>query len=197
MTTKRLILSLAALLTMAAGTAHAGDVGFSIGINLGTPVSYAPAPAPVYIPAPQPVYIPAPVTVQQPPPVVLYEPPRFIIPQNLGFQVAVGVPYDLFHVADSYYACRNNAWYRAPSYRGPWTTVRYRALPWELRRYPVATIRSYRDTAYRSYGNDHGWGQGRHYPPGQYVKEVRRGERWQEARQWGKEHNRHGRGDDD
>jgi hypothetical protein len=185
MTTKRLIVSLAALLTFAAGTAHAGDVGFSIGINLGTPVSYAP------------VYAPAPVPVQPPPPVVLYEPPQFIIPQNLGFQVAVGVPYDLFRVADSYYVCRNNAWYRGPSYRGPWTTVRYRTLPGELRRYPVATIRSYRDNVYRSYGNGQGWGQGRHYPPGQYVKEVRHGERWQEARQWGKGHNRHGHGDDD
>jgi hypothetical protein len=174
MTTKRLIVSLATLLTFAAGTALAGNVGFSIGINLGTPVSYAPAPAPVYIPAPVPV--------QPLPPVVVSEPPRFVIPQNLGFQVAVGTPYDLFYVGNSYYVCRNNAWYRAPSYRGPWTTVRYRTLPGELRRYPVATIRSYRDIAYRNNGNGHGWEQGRHYPPGQYVKEVRNGERWHEAR---------------
>lgn len=52
---------------LAAGAAHAGNVQWSIGINLppiGTVVSngpiYVPAPAPVYYPAPAPVYRRAP-----------------------------------------------------------------------------------------------------------------------------------------
>ena len=64
----------------------AGPDGSNIGINLGVPVYATPS---------IPVYVPAPVTVPPPPPVVLDGPPQFIIPQDLGFRVAVGVPYDL------------------------------------------------------------------------------------------------------
>jgi hypothetical protein len=188
MTTKQLIVSLAAAMTIVAGTAYAGNVDFSIGINLGSPVYAAPS---------IPVYVPAPVRVQSPPPVVLDEPPRFILPRDLGFRVAVGVPYDLYYVADSYYVCRNNAWYRATSYAGPWMSVRYRALPWELRRYPVAAIRSSRDAAYRRYDDDHDrWGNGR---SDREWRNHGRGEheRWQEARRWEHDRRRQWRGSDD
>ncbi len=93
MTTKRVIISLVAALTFSAGTAHAGHVGFNIGINLGGPVYAAP---------PVPAYVPAAVPVPPPQPVVLDEPPQFIVPQDLGLRVAVGVPYDLYYVGDSY-----------------------------------------------------------------------------------------------
>lgn len=187
MTTKRLIVSLAAALSIVAGTAHAGNVGWNIGINLGVPVYATPS---------VPVYVPAPVQVQSPPPVVLDEPPRFIIPQGLGFRVAVGVPYDLYYVADNYYVYRNNAWYRAASYDGPWMSVRYRALPGELRRYPVAAIRSSRDAAYRHYNDDHdGWGHGRDNR--EWRNHDRGGERWQEARRWEHDRRRQWRGSDD
>ncbi len=185
MSTKRLSLTLATLLTLAAGTAHAGGVGFNIGINLGVPVYAAPA-IPVYAPAPAPIPPPAPV--------VLEEPPRFIVPQELGFRVAVGVPYDLYYLADSYYVCRNNAWYRAQAYDGPWMPVRYRALPWELRRYPVAAIRSARDAAYGRYDDD-GW---RHRRADWERRDLDRGRgAWQEARRWERDHGRQWRRDDD
>lgn len=81
--------SLMVLGTLAAGSAHAGNVQWSVSVNLppvGTVVSSVPvyhAPAPVYhVPAPVyhapvPVYhAPAPVVVYRPapPPVVVYRP---------------------------------------------------------------------------------------------------------------------------
>lgn len=57
----------------AAGSAQAGGVHWSIGINLpAPPVVYAPPPAVVYAPPPV-VYEPRPVRYYSPPPVV-YEP---------------------------------------------------------------------------------------------------------------------------
>lgn len=66
---------------LAAGSAQAGDVHWSIGISLppvATVISSAPAPiyapAPVYAPAP--IYAPAPVVVAPPP--VVYSPPPVV-----------------------------------------------------------------------------------------------------------------------
>jgi hypothetical protein len=74
------LVSIGALCT---GTAHAGNVQWSVGINLPVVTPYYPAPvyapAPVYVPPP--VYVrPAPVVVYQPAPVYAphYYPPRVI-----------------------------------------------------------------------------------------------------------------------
>lgn len=178
--TRKIVASLATL-ALLAGTAHAGNVDFSIGINLGnrpTTVSYEP----VYAPAPplvrhEPVYVPA------PPPVVIVEPPQFVLSPSLGFYVAMGIPYDLFYVGNRYYLSRDGAWYGGASYRGPWTTVQYRSLPRELRRYPVATIRHQRDRDYRHWCNDD-HGRWRSFRPDGDRREVRREEktRWKEAK---------------
>lgn len=71
--------ALIALGTVAAGSAHASNVQWSVAVNLppvGTVISSAPVyvPAPVYAPAP--VYVrPAPVVVYRPaPPPVVYAP---------------------------------------------------------------------------------------------------------------------------
>ncbi|HEX9024440.1 MAG TPA: hypothetical protein VF799_11440, partial [Geobacteraceae bacterium] len=163
-------------MTITGGTAHAG-AGFDIGINLGGPVYAAP---------PVPVYIPPSVPVPPPQPAVLDEPPQFITPRDLGFRVAVGVPYDLYYVADSYYVCRDNVWYRARSYNGPWMTVRYRALPWELRRYPVAFIRSARDAAYWHCDDNHdGW------------RHLRGDREWRDRSRWEHDRGRQWQRDDD
>jgi hypothetical protein len=76
--------ALIALGTVAAGSAHASNVQWSVGINLpqvGTVISNAPVyqpyyePAPVYVrPAPVVVYQPAPPVIYRPAPVVVYRP---------------------------------------------------------------------------------------------------------------------------
>uniref|UniRef100_A0A831U4D7 Lipoprotein n=1 Tax=Geobacter metallireducens TaxID=28232 RepID=A0A831U4D7_GEOME len=179
-------------LALLAGTAHAGNVDFSIGINLGTRptvVSYEP----VYAPAPPPVRH-EPVYVPAPPPVVIAEPPAFVLSPSLGFYVAMDIPYDLFYVGNRYYLSRNGGWYQGASYRGPWTTVEYRFLPRELRRYPVATIRRHRDRDYRHWcDDDHGrW---RSFRPEREWRTVRKEEksRWKEAKWREKEWRRHDR----
>lgn len=178
--TRKIIASLATL-ALLAGTAHAGNVDFSIGINLGnrpTTVSYEP----IYAPAPPPVRH-EPVYVPAPPPVVIVEPPQFVLSPSLGFYVAMGIPYDLFYVGNRYYLSRDGAWYGGASYRGPWTTVQYRSLPRELRRYPVVTIRHQRDRDYRHWCNDD-HGRWRSFRPEGDRREVRREEkaRWKEAK---------------
>jgi hypothetical protein len=81
--------ALVALGTVAAGSAQASNVQWSVGINLpqvGTVISNAPVyqqpayepyyePAPVYVqPVPQVVYRPAPQVIYRPAPVVVYRP---------------------------------------------------------------------------------------------------------------------------
>jgi len=179
--TRKIAASLICLAALA-GTAHAGNVDFSIGINLGNrPVAvsyepvYAPAPPPVRY---EPVYVPAPQ------PVVIAEPPQFVLSPSLGFYVAMGTPYDLFYVGNRYYLSRNGAWYGGASFRGPWTTVAYRTLPRELRRYPVAAIRHQRDRDYRQWCNDNDHDRWQSFRPERDRREVRREEkaRWKEEK---------------
>jgi hypothetical protein len=82
MSTRKALVSAALVLaaTFGASAAHAGDVHWSIGINLppvGTVIGSAPiydAPPPVYYGPPQVVYRPAPVYYAPAP--VYYPPPR-------------------------------------------------------------------------------------------------------------------------
>ncbi|MEO8153781.1 MAG: hypothetical protein ABI605_11980 [Rhizobacter sp.] len=84
--------ALLALGTVCAGTAHAANVQWSIGINLpvvGTVISSEPMyqePRPYYAPAP--VYVePAPVVVYRPEPRVVYRPDPYYAPRFQGPQV--------------------------------------------------------------------------------------------------------------
>ena len=74
---KQIVFALAAAgCALATSAAHAGNVYWSVGINLpavGTVVSNVP----VYH-APAPVYVPAPVVVAHPPPVVVVPRPRVV-----------------------------------------------------------------------------------------------------------------------
>jgi len=83
----RSLIAVGTVAALAAGSAHAGNVHWSVGIqapiapgvSVGTVITdrpYAPvyvAPAPVYVPAP-PVYVPAPEPVYVPAPVVYPRP---------------------------------------------------------------------------------------------------------------------------
>lgn len=88
------------------------------------------------------------------PPVVIAQPPEFLYPPELGFGVAVGVPYDLYYLSGIYYIYRGGGWYRTTRYGGDWIRMRPRELPYELRRYRVARIHEYRDREYRVYTRD-------------------------------------------
>lgn len=190
----RIVVTILLLAVLAAPAAHAANVGFSLGINLNP----LPAQVAVYSPQPayppQPVYAPAPVYAPQP--IVIEQPPEFVVLPQVGCSVAVNLPYDLYRIGGGYYLYRGNAWYRAARYSGPWRTVEHRALPWQLRRYPYAQIRHYREMVVRHDNRDHrphgGW-------DGHPGWEGRNGntyghDRWQEARRGEQGQQRGGKG---
>lgn len=141
---------------------------------------------------------PAPVRVVAPPPprFVIEEPPEFLMPAPLGFYVAVGVPYDLFFVSDRYYICRDNVWYRASHYRGPWVVVKRDHLPHGLRKHRFERIREIRDHEYRIYREERHAYRGRKYRPEKEWKERHKEERreWKEERKHERNEGKHGRG---
>ncbi|ABQ26674.1 YXWGXW repeat-containing protein [Geotalea uraniireducens] len=183
---------LVTVLTMLVGSQPllAADVGFDMNINIGNGGGRT--------------------VVAAPPPqqIVIDEPPEFIVPSTLGFYVAVGVPYDLFYVSNSYYLYRGNTWYRGSRYNGPWVATSHSRLPPGLRRHKYQRIRSIRDEEYRRYREDEGHYRGKHFRPGREAKEHRKEEheRMKEERKWEKEdrkrekedrkHGRHNRDDD-
>jgi len=97
------------------------------------------------------------------PPIVVSQPPDFLYPPELGFGVAVGVPYDMFYLGDAYYVFRGGGWYRTSAYGGSW--IRVRQLPPQLRRYNIARIHEFRDREYRTYGRDRDHYRGQHFRP--------------------------------
>jgi hypothetical protein len=74
---KMLVPALAAAALLGAGAAHAGNVQWSIGINL-PPVATVITGGPVYLPPPPVVYAPPPV-VYTPPPRVVYAPAPVVV----------------------------------------------------------------------------------------------------------------------
>ena len=105
---------------------------------------------------------------------MLSQPPDFLYPPELGFGVAVGVPYDMFYLGDFYYIYRGGGWYRTPSYGGSWVRIRGRELPPELRRYKIARIHEFRDREYRAYSRDRDHYRGRAFRPGRPRVEEHR-----------------------
>ncbi|KAB0663991.1 hypothetical protein F6V25_14345 [Oryzomonas japonica] len=108
------------------------------------------------------------------PPVVIAQPPDFLYPAELGFGVAVGVPYDMFYLSGVYFINRGGGWYRTSYYGGDWVRVRYRELPPELRRYKMGRIHEYRDREYRVYSRDRDHYRGRYYRPDRDGRDGRR-----------------------
>jgi hypothetical protein len=171
---KKILFCLAVAAALPVPHAFASPVDFSLGINIGSrpqPVVVAPAPPP-------PVYHERHVVVD--------EPPLFIEPPQLGFHVSVGTPEDIFFTGNRYYVRRQNVWYAAPHYRGPWTVTRHKTLPWKLRRQSYERIRYYRDAGYRQYSQRHDPYWERHYfRPSREWREPRREETdsWKRAPQ--------------
>jgi len=153
-----------AALVLGASAARAGNVGVDLNIHLGN------QPPQVVVPAPAP-----PVQV-----VAIDEDVNFVYPERLGFYVAVGVPYDLFYVGNSYYIWRDGRWFSARGSRGPWVATRHRDLPPGLRRHRLERIREYRRAEYDNYRRDREHYRGRHFMAGK--------EEWKEQRKAEKEY---------
>ncbi len=175
---KRSALSATLVLSVGASLAHAGNVGVGVDIHIGN------QPPAVAVPAPVP-----------PPPVVVAEPPEVVYPAELGFGVAIGLPYDMFYISGSYYLFRGNVWYRAPYYNGPWATVRYRALPPGLRRHKLERIHEFREREYRAFREDRAHYRGRYYRPDKHELKERRKEERREMKEERKEERREERGE--
>ena len=99
------------------------------------------------------------------PPIDISQPPDFIYPPELGFGVAVDVPYDMFFLDGVYFIYRGGGWYRASSYGNGWVKVRQRELPPQLRRYRISKIHAYRDREFRVYSRDRDHYHGQHFRP--------------------------------
>ena len=139
-------------LALSASAACAGNVGVDVNIHLGNQPRQVIVPAPV---APLPLQV---VSIDQD--------VHFVYPERLGFFVAVGVPYDLFYLQNSYYLCRDGRWFRAPGSHGPWVAAQYRDLPPGLRRHKLDRIREYRRAEYDVYRHDRDRYEGKHFMTG-------------------------------
>lgn len=91
--------------------------------------------------------------------------PHFIFPIELGFGVAVGIPYDLFYLSDTYYLCKDNVWYAGNTYIGPWVVNNYESLPPSLRQYRIAKVRAFRDRDYLRFHEQKEAYKGKHFRP--------------------------------
>ncbi len=176
-----------AALAFGVSAASAGNVGVDVNLHIGNQPQQVVIPAPV---APPPAH----VIVREPVPpavVTIDDDVDFVYPAQLGFYVAVGVPYDLFYVRNNYYLCREGVWFRASSSRGPWVAARHQELPPGLRRHNIERIRAYRSAEYDIYRRDRDHYRGKHFvtPRGDW-KEQRKAEkeRWKEARREEKEY---------
>jgi hypothetical protein len=107
------------------------------------------------------------------PPIVISQPPDFLYPPELGFGVAVGVPYDMFYASGIYYVYRGGGWYSTPTYGGSWSRMQQRQLPPELRRYRISRIHAFRDREYRGYARDRDHYRGKSFHPGREARAER------------------------
>jgi hypothetical protein len=158
------LLHCAAILAFGAQAARASNVGVDLNIRLGNQPRQV---APVYVASSAPTLV-----------VSTEEDVQFIYPEDLGFYVAVGVPYDLFYLDSNYFIFRDGRWLRSPGSRGPWLVQRYRDLPPTLRRHKLERIREYRNREYLVYNRDRERYRGRrlHTEKG-YWKEQHREEK--------------------
>lgn len=85
---------------------------------------------------------------RSPAPIIVDEPPLFLVPEALGFQVAVGVPYDMFRIDGRYYLCKDEIWYAAAGYGGPWVVLQRDRLPPGLAKRRYAEIIALRNEEY-------------------------------------------------
>jgi hypothetical protein len=181
---KPVLLQCVGILAFSAQAAFA-NVGVNVNINLGEPQRQ------VVVAPPPPAYVAPPAYAPPAEPIRVDEDIQFVYPDALGFYVAVGVPYDLFYLQNSYFLFRDGRWFRAPSSRGPWLEQGPRNLPQVLRRQRLERIREYRTREYMIYNRDREHYRGKHFRSEKEqwkgrqkeVKERRKEEKWLEKDQ--------------
>ena len=113
------------------------------------------------------------------PNIVIESPPRLaVVPGAPVVQYAPDVSYNYFSYGGRYYTIRDDRWYAAPAYGGPWTYVERTHVPGPLLGVPVRYYREPRYYHEHHHGHPHGM------PPGQ-AKKI-----------YGKEHGHHHHDDD-
>ena len=128
-----------------------------------------------------------------PPAVVIAEPPEVIVVPQTMVYFAPGVGVDLFFHAGYWWTPKEERWFRARSYNGPWIIVAPRAVPVEIVRVP----RDYR----KVYAHEHRIPYGqlkKHHRLREQDRKARRGEwkEWKEDRKGHREGNNKGHGKD-
>jgi hypothetical protein len=118
---KKVLLVLLAASLCGASPSIAADIGYDLNIHIGN---------------------------RSPAPIIVDEPPLFLVPAALGFQVAVGVPYDMFRIDGRYYLCKDEVWYAAAGYGGPWIVLQRDRLPPGLAKRRYAEIIALRNEEY-------------------------------------------------
>jgi hypothetical protein len=134
---KKLLLLLVAVL-FSSSTVFAGDAGVDFDLHVSNR-----GPAPIIVPTP----------------------PLFLVPPDLGFEVAVGVNFDMFHIDGRFYQCREGYWYAAPRYDGPWEGVGPKHLPPGLAKKRYTEIIRLRDVEYVRYQKEKDHYHGKSYRP--------------------------------
>ncbi len=117
------------------------------------------------VPAVAEVHVNVNLGIPAPVPVIVVEPPLFLVPPSLGFEVAVGIDADLFHIDSRYYNCRDGIWYIGSRFNGPWTVVGHDRLPRGLRKHRLERVHAFRDEEYRHYRRDEKGYRGRAFRP--------------------------------
>jgi hypothetical protein len=98
------------------------------------------------------------------PQIVIESPPRLVVVPGAPVQYAPDVSYNYFSYGGRYYTIRDDRWYVAPGYGGPWTYVERTRVPGPLLGVPV---RYYREPRYY---HEHHRGHPHGMPPGQAKK---------------------------
>ena len=102
------------------------------------------------------------------PQIVIESPPRLVVvPSAPVVQYAPDVSYNYFAYGGRYYTIRDDRWYVAPGYGGPWTYVERTHVPRQIVGVPERYWREpryYREYHAEGRGHPHGM------PPGQAKK---------------------------
>ena len=101
------------------------------------------------------------------PQIVIESPPRLVVvPSAPVVQYAPDVSYNYFAYGGRYYTVRDDRWYAAPGYGGPWSYVERSHVPRPILGVPVSY---YREPRYY-HGHDEHHGHPHGMPPGQAKK---------------------------
>lgn len=106
-------------------------------------------------------------------PLIVSAAPLFLESATLGLQVSVGTPDAIFHGNGRYFLFRHRLWLVAPSYEGPWRTIRHDRLPPGLARRNNRDILALRQAESERY--KHGHYHGRTFRPGKAGQKHGRG----------------------